>query len=67
MMKEFPLKISRGKRDPATLALIDELSTQPDPEAQAAALAFIGRVGPIAGVEARDDPASKVRSRLYRR
>ena len=29
MMKEFPLKISPGKRDPATLALIDELSAQP--------------------------------------
>jgi HEAT repeat protein len=64
MIKEFPLKISRGMCDPATLALIDELATQPIPEAQAAALAFIGRLGPVAGIEAEDDPASKVRSRL---
>ncbi len=40
MMKEFPLKISRGKSDPATLALIDELLAQPGAEAQAAALAL---------------------------
>jgi HEAT repeat protein len=64
MMKEFPLKISRGNRDPATLALIDELSSQPNAEAQAAALAFIGRLGPVAGIESNDDPAAKVRSRL---
>ena len=64
MLKEFPLKISAGTRDPATLALIEELSAQPGPEAQAAALALIGRQGPLDGVEPRDDPAIKIRSRL---
>ena len=64
MMKEFPLKVSPGKRDPATLALVDELSTQPGAEAQAAALALIGRIGPLPGIEPKDDPAARVRSRL---
>ena len=64
MMKEFPLKISAGKNDPATLALIGELSAQPGPEAQAAALALIGRLGPLAAIEPDDDPAVKIRSRL---
>ena len=64
MMKEFPLKISPGQRDPATLALIDELSAQPSTEAQAAALDLIGRLGPLAGVEPSADPAAKIRSRL---
>ncbi len=64
MMKEFPLEVSAGKRDPATLALIDELSTQPRPEAQAAALALIGRLGPILGIEPENDPAVRIRSRL---
>ena len=64
MLKEFPLEISAGTRDPATLALIDELSAQPGPEAQAAALALIGRAGPLPGIEPTDDPAVKIRSRL---
>ncbi len=64
MMKEFPLKISAGKYDPATLALIDELCAQPGPEAQAAALALIGRLGPTLGIEPKNDPAVKIRSRL---
>ena len=65
MLKEFPLKIVRlARRDPAMLALIEELAAQPGPEAQAAALALIGRQGPLVGVEPRDDPAIKIRSRL---
>jgi HEAT repeat protein len=64
MVKEFPFKISAGKSDPATLALIDELSAQPGPEAQAAALSLIGRLGPLAGLEPKDDPTIKIRPRL---
>ena len=46
MTKEFPLKVAAGKADPATIALVDELLAQSGPEAQAAALAIIGRHGP---------------------
>jgi hypothetical protein len=64
MMKEFPLTISPRKRDPATLALIDELSSQPGSDAQAAALTFIGRLGPLAGTEPSAGHAATIRSRL---
>jgi HEAT repeat protein len=64
MSKEFPIKISPGKADAATVALLDELMAQPMPEAQAAGLALIGRLGPVAGIDARTDPAMKVRVRL---
>ena len=31
MTKEFPLEVARGKADPATVALADELLAQPGP------------------------------------
>ncbi|HEX3448671.1 MAG TPA: HEAT repeat domain-containing protein, partial [Isosphaeraceae bacterium] len=64
MTKEFPLKINRGQSDPATIALVDELMTQSGSEAQAAALAIIGRLGPVTGIDPSSDPAAKVRTRL---
>jgi len=64
MSKEFPLSVSPGTADPATLALVEELSAQAIPESQAAALALIGRMGPIPDIGPNSDPAAKVRSRL---
>ena len=64
MTKEFPLKIDRGQSDPATIALVDELMALSGSEAQASALAMIGRMGPISGVDPTRDPAEKIRSRL---
>ena len=64
MTKEFPLKISPAKADGATLALLEELSAQAVPEAQAAALTLIGRLGPVPNIESAHDPATNVRLRL---
>jgi len=64
MTKEFPLEVARGKPDPSTVALADELLAQPGPFAQAAALRILGRLGPLSGVEPNSDPSAKVRSRL---
>lgn len=46
MGREFPLRVSPGKPDPETLALVDELIATPVPVARAAGLALIGRIGP---------------------
>jgi HEAT repeat protein len=64
MTKEFPLNVARGKSDPSTVALADELLAQPEPFAQAAALRILGRLGPLSGVEPRSDLSLKVRARL---
>jgi HEAT repeat protein len=64
MRKEFPLKLTPGLREPATLALIEELANEPGAEAQAAALTFIGQLGPSPAVDLSHDPAAKIRSRL---
>ena len=64
MTKEFPLKISPGMRDPATLALIDELWNQASTEALSTALNLIGRSGPLPGDEPGTDHVTKIRSRL---
>ncbi len=64
MTKEFPLKINRGESDPATIALVDELMAQSGSEAQASALAIIGRLGPVASVDPSSALAPKIRSRL---
>jgi hypothetical protein len=64
MTKDFPLKINRGQSDPATIALVDELMALSGSEAQASALAIIGRMGPITGIDPTRDPAAKIRSRL---
>ena len=55
------MKVAPGKLDPATMALVDELLAQPDPDARAAALEILGRIGPVAN---SDDPATQVRSHL---
>jgi HEAT repeat protein len=61
MTKEFSLKVAPGHLDPETMAMIDELLAQRDPDAQAAALGVLGRIGPVAS---SDVPATKVRSYL---
>ncbi|MDR3637657.1 MAG: HEAT repeat domain-containing protein, partial [Isosphaeraceae bacterium] len=47
--KEFPLKVERGKADAAVLSKLEELLDGPSPDAQAAALAVLGRLGPVPG------------------
>ncbi len=47
MSNEFPLAVARGKPDPATVALADELLGQPGPFAQAAALRDSRPRGPV--------------------
>src|SRR5262249_5633336 len=47
MSKEFPLRVNQGAADPALRAMIGELLKNPVPEAQAAALGVIGRLGPM--------------------
>ena len=64
MTREFPLKAASGQYAPETAALIDELLAQPDPDARAAALGLLGRIGPISPDSTTGDPAGKVRSHL---
>jgi hypothetical protein len=64
MSNEFPLAVARGKHDPATVALADELLGQPGPFAQAAALRILGRLGPLTGGGLESDRSAKVRSRI---
>jgi HEAT repeat protein len=61
MSKEFPLKVDRGVTDPALRAVITDLLKNPVPEAQAAALGVIGRLGPASDDGER---AEAVRARL---
>jgi HEAT repeat protein len=63
MTKEFPLVVQRGQTDPALELTIDDLLKTPVPEAQAAALAVIGRIGPTHD-DAGAARAAAVRSRL---
>jgi hypothetical protein len=64
MSQDFPLKISRGKPDPATASLINDLLAEPGADAQAAALAMLDKLGPVVAGESAIDPAAEVRARL---
>jgi hypothetical protein len=64
MSQEFPLKITRGKPDQATAALIDDLLAEPSAEAQAAALAMVAKLGPAGAADSDHAPAAKIRARL---
>ncbi len=48
MAKEFPLKVERGKVDPAVRETLTRLLENGPPEAIATALAVVGRTGPVA-------------------
>ncbi|MGP0068442.1 MAG: HEAT repeat domain-containing protein, partial [Isosphaeraceae bacterium] len=61
MTKEFALKVAPGQLDAETMAMVDELLARPDPDARAAALGVLGRIGPVAQ---SDDPATKVRTNI---
>src|SRR5262249_42937182 len=49
MAKEFPLKAGAGAVDPALLAALDALIESPIPDAQAAALSVVAKLGTNAG------------------
>ena len=46
MTKDFPLNAKPGPAEPALAAVLDELLASPVPEARAAALGVLGRLGP---------------------
>jgi HEAT repeat protein len=54
MSREFPVRVSKGKPDTATLSLVDELLARPIPGARAAGLGLVGRIGPVSGADGRD-------------
>ncbi len=65
MAKEFPIKLRAGTRtEPALQAALDDLLKNPVPEAQAAALSVIERLGPSKEKDHDDGRADAIRSRL---
>jgi HEAT repeat protein len=64
MGKEFPLRVERGTADPQLAAVLDDLLENPVPEAQAAALAVLQRLGPATAPQDDGGRSAAVRSRL---
>jgi len=63
MADKFPLKVKKGQADPPLVALVDELLQNSTPQAQAAALAILGRLGPAA----KADRSEAIEARLAAR
>lgn len=69
MSEKFPLKVKPGQADAQLITLIDDLLKNPTPQAQTAALAILGRLGPVpeanrseAVMDRLDDKAPTVRA-----
>ncbi|WP_406697738.1 HEAT repeat domain-containing protein [Singulisphaera sp. Ch08] len=69
MAEKFPLKVKPGQADAQLVALLDDLLKNQTPQAQAAALAILSRLGPVAEadrsdavVDRLDDQAPTVRA-----
>jgi hypothetical protein len=60
MSREFPVRVTSGKPDAATLALVDELLASPSASARAAGLDLLGRIGPAPGADGRDSLAPRL-------
>ncbi len=60
MSREFPLRLEAGKPDPAARELVGELLASAIPDAKAAGVALIGRIGPMTGVDGREPLASQL-------